>query len=290
MDEALNQDAELQALAEGAGEDIATPENDPGTEIHVKEPQAFELNYRGKLEKHPLEKILQFAQQGRDYNEKMRLFRDQRSSFEKSLRSNWEKETEPLHAQLKEFREVSEYIKKDPAWWDHVRTNYQSRLKEQGQQASLPPEIASKIEKLEAFVTSAEQRQAQEQEAKEDSELDGIISAFKEEHPDLDWKTLDDQGTDLERRILNHASDMGITTAKGFRAAARDLLHDDLLGRAKLSGKEDVGKQIQKATKLGLGPITDKPTVKQLGRVKSVRDKSWEDIERELVEKEGIAS
>lgn len=125
--------------------------------------------------------------------------------------------------------------------------------------------------------------------AKEDSELDGTISSFKEEHPDLDWKTLDEHGADLERRILNHASEMGITTAKGFRAAARDYLFDDLLGRAKLGGKEEVGKQIQKATKLGLGPVTDRPS-RPVKRVENVSGKSWEDIEREALEAHGLAS
>lgn len=274
-EQVLGGEAELEALANGTAEEVVTDE--VTEETTPQQPNEFEINYRGKLEKHPLEKILQFAQQGRDYSEKMGAWKSERTQL-LDFKTRWEQAQKDL-SRLKEYDEVNQYIQKDPQWWEYVRSNYQNRLKEQGQQATLPPEVQEKLEKVdkfEQFITAQEQ-------AKEDSELDGYINQVREQHPDLDWKTLDENGLDLERRVTDHAIKLGIKTAQGWKAAFFDLMAPDLVNRAKLGGKEEVGKQIQKATKLGLGPVTDKPTQK-VKRVQNVSDKSWEDITREAME------
>jgi hypothetical protein len=73
-----------------------------------------------------------------------------------------------------------------------------------------------------------------------------------------------------------------------FRAAANDFLHEEFVKRAEQKAKEETGKEIKKAAKLGLGPITDKPT-KKVERVQNVRSKSWDDIEAEALNELGYA-
>lgn len=248
------------------------PAETPGSGPPPLTEQQMELNYRGQLEKHPLSKILEFASQGRDYSQKMRDLRIQRELFEKDRTKYAD-----LDERIKRYSEVEEYIKKDPAWWQHVQQSYQQRGNAQTP-AQLPPEVMAKIEAAHEFATVEKVR-------REDESLDSNIRAYKEKYPDFDWGKVDEQGrSSLELAILQHAIDHKI---EDFSIAANSYLFDEHVKRAQVAAKEDVGKQIQKQTKLGLGPVTAKPVL-QLKRPESVREKSYDELAQEGMQALGI--
>lgn len=247
------------------------------------------LNYKGKEESYPLSKIIEFAQQGRDYSQKMHDLSVQRTQLENHVRQV-QAENAKVAERIKQYAEVEAYQQKDPAWWKHVVDSYQARQgsnQDGSPSVQLPPEIASKIETLEQFVQAQQQEKVVQAQSAEDTELDGVIKGYRDEFASFDWSTKDAQGRDLERQILDHAIALGITKPSGFRAAANDYLFKQHVERAKTNGKVDVGKQIQKTTKLGLGPVTPHSS-KQIERAKNVSSKSYEELTAEAIEKYGL--
>lgn len=281
---------QAEALVQHWSSPGATEEEVPAPEIQEKTPEEnlFEINYRGKLEKHPLDKVLQFANQGRDYNEKMRDFRVQRDLLEKE-RKEWQTQLQTERQLFDEYRQWKDLANKEPGWLEALRNSYLQRSQEQAvagtPQDPLIQTLASRVEELSGFVTSQKEREAIQARAQEDEALDLEIREYRDKYPTFEWDKVDDQGQSLEKRILNHAIEHNI---QSFRAAANDFLLDEHLKRAQGSAKENVGKQIQKATKLGLGPVTKTPTLK-LKSVENVASKTWEDVYREALEATGIA-
>lgn len=249
--------------AEQLIEHFHKPSEDEGVAPQRVEAQApsdpeFGINYRGKEEKYPLSKIIQFAQQGRDYNEKMRDFRVQRETWDRDRLKN-ETKWKDLEGRLQRYSEVEEYNKKDPMWWDHVVSSYKQKM-EQGSQGQSPnnqlvEKLMGEIGPLKDYVTQLQEREKVEKMTKEDEGLDLQVREYKDKYPNFDWNTLDIQGKDLERQILQHAIDNEI---KSFKAAANDYLHDEFLKRTEFKAKEDTAKDVQKVSKLGLGAVTDK--------------------------------
>lgn len=254
----------------------------------------YELSRYGTKQKYPLDKVLNFAQQGLDYNEKMRDFKVQRGLFD-TEKTKWEtqiKNAQEIEKRLKEYQAIEEYNKKDPKWWEHVITSYQQRQKEQGQTAPLTnnpviEKLAQDLESIKGDLTAQKEREKLIQKANEDMELEQSITDFKEKNNQFDWTTLDKDGLDLEKRVLKFAIENGMNSPKQFAIAARAYLHDEYLKRAELKSKEEVGKAIQKTTKLGLGPVKSEPTQK-ISRVKDIRSKSWEDIGAEALKELGV--
>ncbi len=236
--------------------------------------ELFEIKYRGQTEKHPRAKLLEFAQKGRDYEEKMRAMKVDRASWD-SERARYAK----LDERIRAYSEIEAYQQKDPAWWDHVTKSYQAKMREQGQAPpALPPEVLADIKDVKEYVTT-------ERQAREDQALDADIKSYREKYPDFEWTQADDQGRDLERQIIDHAIANKI---QSFKAAANDYLHDKIVERAQLKAKEDVGKEIKEKAKLGLGPVTTRPTL-GIKRAQNVADKSYEQLAEEAMAEFGIA-
>lgn len=231
------------------------------------------------------EKRLEYLQQGFDYSDKMRALREAREQHAREIQSFGDQKASL--ERLKQYQEIEDYQKQDPAWWEHVVSSYQQRQEAQGQQQA-PPALVKKVEELSQFVSQQREQAQLAERAKEDGELDKTISDYRAAHPDFDWNVADENGQDLEKRIIEHAISLGITKASGFKAAADSYLLEKHLEKAKLGAKENLGKTIQKQAKLGLGPVTAKRTIAPQG-VKNVRAKSYEDIMAEIHEKENLA-
>lgn len=268
-------------------------EDEPEPETAAPEPETpsgHTLKYKGKDETYPLEKIIQFAQQGRDYSEKMRELKLMREEIDQTR----QKYPEDLVTRISRYGEIENYIKQNPAWWDHLNQQWQARESFQGQGNTGAPlthdpviqNLLQTVEGLQQKATVAEQREQALKLSQEDESLDSEISGYREKYSHFDWKTVDENGFDLERRILDHAVKMGLTKPEQFRVAANDYLHDEHLKRAQLSAKETVGKQIQKTNKLGLGPVTDRRTMPIKG-VQNVSNKSWDDVAAAAIEAMG---
>ena len=260
-----------------------TPEQNAGESEPEKTPEeiSYEINYRGKKESYPVSKLVEFAQQGRDYAEKMGHFNRERSTFDKE-RTGWKSEYEKQKTALEEYKTWHKAASEHPGWLDTVRQSYQQRLQTQGEQSPNDPlvqKLLATVEDLTGKFSKIEEKETLAAITQEDQDLDLEISEYKGKFPDLNWGQVDENGLDLEKRVLDHAIKI---KPPSFRAAANDLLHDEHLARAQGRAKENVGKEIQKATKLGLGPPTK---TRQLApkKVDNVSSKSWEDVHAEAM-------
>lgn len=252
----------------------------------------YKINYKGKEEEYDLDKILGFANQGRDYAQRMQDFNAKERAFleqSKAQQTKWSQ----LEERLNRYNEVESYIKKDPAWWDHVQKSYQERSQVQSGNPGTPadPNIQKMIEEavgpLRDFVSSAQKEREAAQLAEEDRVLDSQVQEYRTKYPTLDWNTVDENGHNLEKRILDHAIQMGLNKPEHFRVAANDYLFDEHIKLASGKGREGLAQDIQKANKLGLGPVTDRPTI-PARRVENVSTKSWGDVAEEAKAAFGI--
>lgn len=268
---------------------LETPGSEATTDAEAKpetvEEALYALKYRGVEEKHPISKILEFANQGRDYSEKMRDFRIQRQAFEEESKP-WKE-----HGQsVQEYLQWKQAAEKYPGWLDALKQSYSSGQytqsgEQQGQGGDPTSPLISRISQLEEklqkatqFIDSQEQRIKQEAIAEEDATLDQHVTEYRQKNSSFDWDSVDATGRTLEGRILKHAIDNGIKT---FRAAANDYLHDEFLKQAEMNAKKSVAKDVKKANVLGLTPPTEKRSVN--GRVENVSSKSWDEIAREAL-------
>ncbi len=110
--------AEAESLIEGFQEPSVEQESAPETPAA----QEYKLNYKGKEETYPLEKLIEFAQQGRDYTAKMTAYNAEKAGYlaqTEAQKAKWA----ALEQKVSRYGEVETFIEKDPqgkAWWDHV--------------------------------------------------------------------------------------------------------------------------------------------------------------------------
>lgn len=266
--------ATAQVNAEQAAPEVEAAAPTPKEDVQAAVEEMFKLNWKGKEIQKPKAEMIKLAQMGYDYNQKMAALNNDRASIE-AEKAKWS-ETEK---RLAEYKQVEEYIKKDPEWWKHVRENYQKRMTETGQVTTDPivKKLSEELEGVKGWVSTQQEREKQALLLQEDTALDAEIQEFKDQNPSFDWSTLDENGHDLEKRIGRHALENKIAS---FRAAARDYLFDDMVKRQQVKAKEELGKDIQKQTKLGLGKVTTVPKQK-IAPAQNIRSKSYDDLAAE---------
>jgi hypothetical protein len=287
-------DEELDALADN---NTASNKERAMSEEPVKEAPAqkedYEFVHNGKPIKATRDQIIKWAQMGYD-----------RPQFAQKLnqeKAQWLQEKtqfEQLRSKYKPYEEIDQWASKNPDQWQRLEALWKQNQNPSYQASQNPESVGnaggefqpyiSKIqlleEKLGKFEPIVSQIMEREQEAKikeEDSKLDQEIRSIQTQYKDLDWNSLDAEGKTLETRILEHAQTSRIPT---FRAAMRDLLHDDLMNRGQAQAKLSVAKGIQSRTKLGV--LGESPT-SQRGResnTRNIRETSYEDLERDIRE------
>lgn len=280
--------AHVEAPAEQQQEQVqATAEQQPAqqpVEEKPLSPTEFELSRKGVNKKFPLQKILEFAQQGWDYNEKMSGLK----SKEQEILAK-SQEYQQLSDKIKQYSEVEEYIKKDPDWWTHVREQYQQRITEQSGNPASPvyreiDELKTTVKSLAEYINEQKQLQEVSRKAEEDKAFGQDVEKYISSNPDFDWNSTDQNGTNLEQRILAHAIENKIGS---FRAAANDYLADERARRIELKTKEKMADELKRTSKQGLGPVTNHPT-QGIKRAKNVAASSYEDLYREALAEVGI--
>jgi hypothetical protein len=247
--------------------------------------QAAELafTWNGKQIKVPLgdPKATQWLSQGYDYAQKMQAFKRDQAEFERQRQAIAELESR--------YKPVEEYYSQNPDRWQYVNQQYEA-LKN-GQNASDP--IAQKIQFLESklsqtdqFIQNLQNEKLVQQRQQEDQALDQEVRSIQEEFKDLDWSTPDADGKPLEIRVLEHAHKIG---TKSFRAAFRDLNHEHLLKLAEERAKENVVKEQQKKTKLGLLGQSQAPK-KGITNAEDFKNKSYDDLIDEAIAELGLGA
>lgn len=247
----------------------------------------LEFTYGDKAIKAPFTdpRVKQWAAQGYDYSQRMAKFNETQAQKE----AEW-KERE---AKYSPYKQIDEYAQQNPDWWKHVESTWQSRAQAaagaaadaQSKGFDLPPEVKAEIESLKKFKSDFEAEKAAQREQAEDGKLQGEIQSIRKDYANLDWNTPDSNGQTLEKRVLKHAMENGISN---FRAAFRDYNHEKLLELHEHKGRENAIKDVQKRTKLGLLGESSAPR-KGLAQAENVKNKSYGDLEREALEELGIA-
>lgn len=265
---------DAQADAQPTQQKQPEPSSSPVSEIS--------FTWNGKQIKAPLNdpRVTQWMSQGYDYAQRMQAFKEQQAQIEKQRAE--------LAALESKYKPVEEYYSQHPDRWQYINQQYET-LK-QGLDPSNP--LAQKLQLLETKLSQADQfiqNQIQREELqkiqKEDQELDQDIHSIRDQYKDLDWNSVDSSGKNLELKILEHAQAIG---TKSFRAAFRDFYHDQLVKLHEERAKENVVKERQKQTKLGLLGQSSTPKM-GLQNVQDIKGKSYDDLTREALEELGIA-
>lgn len=271
----------------------------------VPSDDGFEFTHNGKAIKATREQLLKWAQQGYDYPQRAQKLNQEKAKWDQEKQS-WEK-------QWGHYKQIDEFAQKNKDWWNHVVQGWNSRGGQQvpipgapqgqqtipngqgslqGQNGAGTPQydqwgqkfqtLEQKLSQIEPFIAEFQQERLQSKERAADETLEKEIKSIREKHSDLDWDSLDDNGKKLELRILEHAQATGIPT---FRAAMRDMLHDELVMKAQSQGKLAVTKGIQTRSKLGV--LGESPT--PIGRMtprapQNIRKTSYEQLQQEALE------
>lgn len=248
------------APLDGAPDPTPTPETpeapaDPAAAAAQAAQAAAEYQFvvGGKEVKVPANdpRVSQWLRQGYDYNQRMEQFKAQQAEIEAKAARAAEFESR--------YGEVDKYIAQNPDWWAHVQSQYQARAAQDPNSPILKElnQLKEAVGEVKAFKAQAEQREQAEIAAKEDQALDAEIKSLREAYPDIDFASVDASGMPLEKRVLAHAVENGI---KSFRAAFRDMNHDQLVKREAEKAKEQLAKDMAAKKKQGFLGKTPVPT------------------------------
>lgn len=249
----------------------------------TQNPSELEFTWKDKQIKVPYAdgRVKQWASQGYDYAQRMAEFNQREQQYAQK---------EQTMKQLEEtYGPVDKYVRENPEWWNHVVQQYQQREQQMQQDQNHPlygelNQLKSKLQPLEEFVQNSVQKEERQQRDKEDASLTADIKSIRDSYKNIDFDSPDEMGKSLEYKVLEHAHQNGI---RNFKTAFKDFYHDQLMKNAEERGKEHVQKDIQKKTKLGLLGTSSAPK-KELGQVQNVKNKSYNDIEKEILAELGI--
>lgn len=283
--EGIDADALLSEIEGGGNRDI--PMSDPAQSAEPEKTPAevaSELAFmHGEKEiKIPLSdpKLKQWAQQGYDYSQKMAGFNQERQK--------WELERQEFEKKVSPYKTIDEYARQNPEWWKYVEDNWNKREQTSNPDAStqnIPDWVKQKLETADQFISEVKKERSEQRVKDEDKALTEDIQGLRKQYENLDWDTPDHSGHSLEKRVLKHALDNGI---KSFKTAFRDYYHEHLIKLHEERGKEQIGKELQKRSKLGI--IGQSPTPKKgINPAEGVKNKSYEDLLREAKEEAGVA-
>lgn len=283
--EAINapsHDMDAQAPESTAKEQAAAPEAKPDAQVAE---EMWELSRKDVKTKVPLSKAKILAQQGLDYNEKMRDFNLERTQFTQE-REAWNSQKSEFEKLVNHYKQIDDYFKANPTAWDQIQQGYNQLT---GQQQSVIPQqvlkpLEDKIATLESFINEQKKQREIESQKAGNAALNDQIASFRKQYSDFDWDSLDENNLSLEQRIINHAVQNNIGT---FNAAARDMLFEDIVKRESLKAKESVGKEIQAKTKAGVGPVTKTP-VSEMRKLRNPKSSSYDNIAESIKEELGL--
>lgn len=273
-----------EEAADAAIEAIERPSHEPIREAQPT-PQTvdeFEFTVGGKQIKAKRDQVLQWAQMGYESPNKIRALTKEVEGW----KSKWG-EAEPKWKEIEtKYSEIDAYVRQNPQFWDHVEQSWQNRNQalQDGNNplASVVQQLQSELGELRNWKSGLETERTQARVTQEDQAYLKEFEEIKKSYADIDFDTPDDEGKSLEYRVLEHAQKIGTNS---FRAAFRDLQHDDLTNRAAAKAKETLVKDKQKQTKLGIVGMTQAPSRRPSA---NVRNQSYDDLAKEALEELGI--
>ena len=272
-------DAAIDSLLEGGSGSRDIPMKAEAPQGAAWDKETIKVN--GKEVTASRDEILRWAQMGYNAPQQINEWKAKESAWTKQQQEIMaeKQRIQELEQKWSPYKEVDEYASKNPDWWKQVQENY----KQQIQAAETNPEIAAlkqELAEIKRFKDEIINEKKTEQISKEDQQLTQEVESIRKSFPNLDFDTPDETGKSLEMKVLEHAVNNDI---KSFKTAFRDFYHDHLLSKAREEGKEIVSKEVQKRTKMGILSESSKPT-KGIQLAQNVKDKSYNDLEREALE------
>lgn len=262
-------------------EESEAPQPDGPTRTEIPEsakapppPESYKIKVNGREIDATRDQLIQWAQQGHDYGQRMAEINRLRAEQDQKMQSVSQIESK--------YKPIEEYIQKNPQWWDHVNKTWEQRsqiLNDGSPQTQELLELKNQLQELKSFRDDFLKQKDLETKKQQDSALDSEIKSIRKNYPDINFDAVDDTGKTLEYRILEHAQANDISN---FRAAFRDYQHDKLIQLAQEKAKETVNQDLQKKTKLGLLGKTKVP-LKGIQRAENVKSKSWDDLAQEAI-------
>jgi len=257
-------------------EEAAAPAPEAAPQWNANE---WEFDWNGKkVAPNSREKLMTWASQGHNYSQRMAEV------------NRLQKEAQAVQERFKgydRYTPVDKYAKENPAWWDHVEKSYADReTPQQGQddpslQAIINP-LKEQIQTLNQWREAAEQERTQQELKRADDALQTDIDSIRETHPTIDFDAADQSGRTLEKRIIDHANEIGTAS---FRAAFRDYLHDQILESAKA---QSLTAQVKAKTVPGKPGITVSPTPRRDEGPVAAKGRSYDAITKSVLKEYGI--
>lgn len=283
-------DEQIDSLVERAESPPSQGKEIPMTAAEAGQPptpaEEFEITHGGKQIKATRDQLIKWAQQGYDYPQKAQKLNQERMRMDQAAQQQkeWEKQWSP-------YKQIDEWAAKNPEQWQRLQQNWQQAQQGQPAQVTNQPgandpyapviqNLRSELSELKTVAQSWQEHQTAQVAKQEDEKLDQEIQSIREKYKDLDWATPDENGKSLEFKVLEHAQTNGI---KNFNTAFKDFYHDELIARAQAQAQQNVSKDIQAKSKMGILGKTPTP-VKGIPAVKDVKKQSYEDIMSEIRE------
>jgi len=213
---------------------------------------AHKLKYTasGKEVEESLSDILKRASQGYHYSQRM--------SELKTQEKDWQRQLSESQAMADKYREIDQYARDNPEWFDYWNNAYQNRSLPVGSPDQTggfdPAQITSLIDqKLAPFQeTIQQQRERMENEriSQEDAALESQVQATRQEFSDVDFSATDpNTGVSLENKVFQFMVDNGISD---FNKAYKVMDYDNIMARRIEASKADLVKQEQMKRRNGI--------------------------------------
>jgi chromosome segregation ATPase len=280
-----NIEIDSEDAADAVLDTLEQPDNSPIKEEQPAPVDEFEITVGGKQIKAKRDQVMQWAQQGYSAPGKLSQLSKEVEGWKRKL-SEYEPKYKELETKFNSYKEIDDYVRQNPAFWDNVLKSWETRthaLTDQSNPlAGTVSQLQEQVQGLIQYKNQIEEQQAKFHESKEDQDYLQTFEEIKKSNPDVDFVTPDEEGKTLEYRVLEHAHANGI---KNFKTAFRDFYHDELMKRTEARTKENLSKEKQKNTKLGILGITDRPTKRSSS---DVRGKSYDDIADEIKQEFGF--
>lgn len=275
MDNLDQPSSEIPMSVPRTNESVEPGGNIPSVDQNPTDAQQYEITVGGKVIKASLDNLKQWAQQGRDYAQKMQEFNSSKEALDT--------ERTKFQEHYSTYQKIDEYAQQNPDWWEHTQNAFnQANGTPIESDNSDIAQLKNEINELREFKTKFESDQVAKQQEAEDSALDQDIKSTKDTYKYMDWDSPDpNTGKTREDMVIEHGVKIGTDS---FLIAFRDLYHNDLLSRAEAQGKETVQKDLQARTKLGLLSTSSTPMKHEVVSTGDVRNKSYDDIESEINE------
>lgn len=259
----------------------ATADENPAEPVVAAPVAADEYTFTvgGKEIKANREKMIKWAQMGYDAPAKI-------GHLSKEIES-WKAKEAEFKAYETKYGEIDKYVREKPDFWNHVTKTWNEReqlLNDQNNPlATTVSQLQKQVQDLVSYKSQIEQRQQEVAMAREDQAYVQELEGIRTKYPQIDFATQDENGKSLEYKVLEYANQNGI---RKFSTAFKDFYHDELVKLGQEQAKENIVKEKQKNSKLGILGVTPTPTKKIS---EDVKGKSYNDLVKETLAEYNIS-